>query len=81
MSYQNPVIATKVGGNPRLAINGVTGDLFDYADVSALTKLIMKYIDRPQLIKDCGACAEELVKETFSLNNTLLSYAGVYNRM
>lgn len=79
MSYQNPVLATKVGGNPRLAISGVTGDLFNYADVCALTKLIMKYIDRPKLINQYGSGAEQLIKDNFSLDNTLLSYASVYN--
>ena len=79
MSYCNPVVASEVGGNSRLAINGFTGDLFDYSDVKQLTLLIMKYIDKPELVREYGSNGAELIKNNFSLDNTLDSYAGVYN--
>ena len=78
MSYQTPVIATNVGGNPRLAVDAHTGYLFDYSDVARLTKLIMYYVDNKSEITKHGQQARNHVVKRFSLEKTAREYDVLY---
>lgn len=80
MAYEIPVLATSVGGNPRLAINHQTGYLFEYKGVEALTSLISNYINDVPLRKTHGYNASLLVKGSFSLDTTLEKYQAIYAR-
>ena len=78
MAYNTPVIATDVGGSPRLAINDKTGYLFDYKDESKLADIITKYIGDDELITSHGVNAEDHVRSNFSLEATINLYDDIY---
>lgn len=78
MSYGNPVIASNVGGNPRLTIENVTGHLFEYGDVARLTTIIKDYCDNREQITKHGANSIAHISESFSLKNTVANYEFLY---
>ncbi len=78
MMYSKPVIATDVGGNPRLVIDDKTGYLFDYNDNMALKNLIYKFIDNDKMLNQIGNNAKKYVEDNFSLENTAKKYFKLY---
>lgn len=52
-----PVIASRVGGNPELVLEGQTGHLYEAGDVEALSKLLLKVLRDPahaQVLGEAG---------------------------
>lgn len=78
MSYHNPVIASRVGGNPRLALCGETGELFEYGDISKLSQLIKYFYDNKCLVTSYGNNAANLIAKNFSLASTADDYYRLY---
>lgn len=78
MAKSKPVIATNVGGNPRLVVQNKTGMLYEYGDVNFLTDLIIQYYENETLITEHGANAHEYIKENYSLKNTADKYDLLY---
>lgn len=78
MAKIKPVIATNVGGNPRLVINNKTGMLYEFGDVNCLTDLIVQYYENKDLIIEHGVNAREYVKENYSLTSTANKYDLLY---
>lgn len=81
MSCGLPVIATAVGGNPELVVDGVTGTLIPPADSSALAKALAQYLQHMELMKTHGAAARQRVEEKFSITAMVERYISVYDRL
>lgn len=79
MANRIPVIATDVGGNPKLVINGQTGWLFNYNDDEKLSEYIQRIIDDRQLIMEYGDNAFEYVSANFSIDSAAKKYSQLYN--
>ena len=73
-----PVIASNVGGNPELVIDGRTGFLFPSNDVESLVQKIKTYILHPELKQKHGYNARKRVEEKFSLNQMVRRYEELY---
>lgn len=73
-----PVIATRVGGNAELVVDGETGMLVDSDDVAAMAQAIERYADEPALRERHGRQAREHVLARFSMARMLESYDTVY---
>jgi glycosyltransferase involved in cell wall biosynthesis len=80
MANRIPVVATNVGGNPKLVIEGKTGHLFDYADDKKLSSLLSAFAEDEQLINTLGNCAFSYIKENFSLETSAKKYAKLYEK-
>tara|TARA_R110001599_G_scaffold93771_1_gene244282 strand:+ start:40 stop:807 length:768 start_codon:yes stop_codon:yes gene_type:complete len=80
MANRIPVVATNVGGNPKLVIEGETGHLFDYSDEKELASLLNVFAEDAQLINKLGNCAFSYVKENFSLETSAKKYAKLYEQ-
>ena len=78
MAYGIPVVATNVGGNPRLVIDGQTGRLFEYDDPQALSTILSELIESPLILEKWGTAARDRVSETFSLQSTTEKYEKIY---
>ncbi|GGW86905.1 glycosyltransferase family 4 protein [Alteromonas halophila] len=78
MAYKKAVVATNVGGNPKLVEHDTTGWLFEYADTETLKTLINKLIDEPTLAQKMGANGREKVAQAFSLNITADKFNQLY---
>ena len=79
MARHIPVLATKVGGNPKLVESNVTGQLFNYDDDKALTRLLTDIAENPQLIEEWGNTAYQLVEQDYSLETVAQKYMTLYS--
>lgn len=79
MANRIPVIATNVGGNPKLVINEKTGLLFNYNDDKKLSEHIQCFIDNRQLVAEYGDNAFEYISANFSIESAAQKYVKLYN--
>ena len=78
MANKIPVVATNVGGNPKLVIDDTTGYLFDYNDDEKLAERLIAFAENPQLTNNLGEQAFSYIQENFSLEATAKKYAELY---
>ena len=78
MANKIPVIATNVGGNPKLVINDKTGWLFEYDDEEKLTEIITRVMKNKQLITETGEHAFSYIRENFSIESSAKKYNEIY---
>jgi len=79
MARRIPVLATKVGGNPKLVQSNVTGQLFNYNDDKELSRLLTDIAENPQLIEKWGSEAYQLVEQDYSLETVAQKYMKLYS--
>lgn len=79
MARRIPVLATKVGGNPKLVQSNVTGQLFNYDDDKELSRLLTDIAENPQLIEKWGSEAYQLVEQDYSLETVAQKYMKLYS--
>ncbi|MGB5104086.1 MAG: TIGR03088 family PEP-CTERM/XrtA system glycosyltransferase, partial [Steroidobacteraceae bacterium] len=63
-----PVVAGRVGGNPELVEDGVTGRLYDPVVPDALEHALLPYLADPSLRRAHGTAARARVVQNFSLD-------------
>lgn len=73
-----PVVATNVGGNPEMVVDGETGWLFPVGDDEALANRLIQLIGDPESARACGMAGRERVRANFSLDRMVAGYARVY---
>jgi len=76
-----PVIATRVGGNPELIDEDLTGTLVPPGDVPALTRAIAGYLDDPARLRRHGQAGLAKVRERFRWERCVEDYLGVYDEL
>ncbi|MDV3242520.1 MAG: glycosyltransferase [Methylocaldum sp.] len=76
-----PVIATEVGGNPELVVNGVTGMLVPKEDPGAMTTALETYLNDPGMITAHGTAGQKRVVESFSLDGMVSRYLALYDEL
>lgn len=81
MAVGIPVIASRVGGNPELVIDGVTGYLVPKHDKSSLTTTMEKYIQDRDLMRCHGAAARRKAVGKFSLREMAAGYEKIYTQL
>lgn len=78
MANNIPVIATNVGGNPKLVIDHKTGWLFDYDDDETLAKIMANIINEESILTSMGDNAFNYISENFSIQSSANKYAELY---
>ncbi len=78
MACSLPVIATNVGGNAELIMDGQTGFIVPRADPCAIKEKCLLYIESPELIRKHGDLARKRIEEKFSIINMVQNYNNVY---
>lgn len=73
-----PVVATRVGGNPELVVDGSTGALVPSGDALALAATIERYAADQALRSAHGRAGRARAEATFSLGSMVKGYLGVY---
>jgi sugar transferase (PEP-CTERM/EpsH1 system associated) len=76
-----PVIATRVGGNPELVEEGVTGHLISPGSPGELAQALLDYADDPARLAHEGAAARARVEASFSMDAMVRGYLGVYDEV
>lgn len=74
-----PVVATRVGGNPELVLEGTTGALVPDSDPAALAAAIGRYVENPELVRAHGAAGRARAIREFSLDRMIERYLTVYD--
>jgi sugar transferase (PEP-CTERM/EpsH1 system associated) len=73
-----PVVATRVGGNPELVEDGVTGRLVPVRDDQALVDAIVGYLDDPHLRALHGKASGERALRHFGIDRMRRQYEELY---
>jgi glycosyltransferase involved in cell wall biosynthesis len=73
-----PVVATRVGGNPEVVVDGVTGYLVPLGDVPAFASKTVKLLLDRDLRKHMGEEARRHVERHFSLRDVASRYLETY---
>jgi sugar transferase (PEP-CTERM/EpsH1 system associated) len=81
MASSLPVIATKVGGNPELVVDGHTGYLVAKQDPIAMAAAFKRYLLQPELLMLHGQAGRARVVSTFSLNRMMADYSAIYDKL
>jgi sugar transferase (PEP-CTERM/EpsH1 system associated) len=75
-----PVVATDVGENARLVVEGQTGKLVPAGDPESLGAAIAEYCRSPDVMRAHGAEARRVVERDYTLDRMVSSYQSVYDR-
>lgn len=78
MASALPVVASRVGGNPELIEDGVSGRLIPAGDARALAATLGEYCRSARLRDDHGRAARRRVEERFSIAAMVERYLAVY---
>jgi sugar transferase (PEP-CTERM/EpsH1 system associated) len=81
MAAGRAVVATAVGGNPELVLDGVTGLLVPARSPEALADAIVTLLRDPALRASMGQAGKNRVKEHFSIETMLQSYESLYQSL
>lgn len=76
-----PVIATNVGGNPELVVEGQTGHLVPPADVRALCRRMVALADSPSRAAAMGQAGRIRAESKFGLDVMVARYRELYETM
>ncbi|MBI5114885.1 glycosyltransferase [Candidatus Poribacteria bacterium] len=78
MALGKPVIATNVGGNPELVVDGETGRLVPFNDIDALTSSIVETLTNKDRAARMGRAGRERVQTHFRLDQMLEKTETLY---
>jgi len=73
-----PVVATRVGGNADLMVEGMTGRLVPRANGTALAEAILGYFADPAAARRHGKAGRHHVEQEFSLDRMVRRYERLY---
>jgi glycosyltransferase involved in cell wall biosynthesis len=76
-----PVVATRVGGNPELVEDGVTGTLVPPGDHEAIAASLLEYRRRPGARARHGAAGRQRATLRFSVGAMVAAYEALYRRV
>lgn len=75
-----PVVATAVGGNPELVLEGQTGALVPPSDPHKMALAICDYVMNPDKAKRHGSAARIRVEQCFGLDVMVKNYTDMYDQ-
>jgi glycosyltransferase involved in cell wall biosynthesis len=76
-----PVIATRVGGNPELVVDGETGILVPPENPEALAQAIMKFAGDSELREKMGRAARERYEQNFTIEKMTAQVEALYREL
>lgn len=76
-----PVVATDVGGNSEVVVEGETGNLIGPGDSAAMADTLAKLIGNEDRVRSMGERGRERVNEKFSLKAMVRRYESVYEEI
>ena len=76
-----PVVATRVGGNPELVVEGETGILVSAADATEMMQALSIYVENEEKRRSDGKSARELIAKRFRIEHMVENYISVYDEI
>jgi glycosyltransferase involved in cell wall biosynthesis len=80
MANSIPVVATNVGGNPRLVKHDETGWLFEFDDDKTLAEQVLNLMNNRTLVDEVGNNAHTYIADNFSIESSAKKYAELYEK-
>jgi sugar transferase (PEP-CTERM/EpsH1 system associated) len=74
-----PVVATRVGGNVELVVDGETGALVPPADPASMAVALQTYVEQPDRARDHGRAARRRVERQFGMPAMVRGYLSLYD--
>jgi glycosyltransferase involved in cell wall biosynthesis len=81
MATGRAVVATRVGGNPALVEDQVTGLLVPPGDPAALAKAVIRFIEDPALAAGLAARSQQRVRAEFGMDRMLARVQALYEQV
>jgi len=81
MAHGLPTVATDVGGNAEVVVDGITGHLVPPADPNRLAAVLLDLLSDPQRRQRMGQAGRERVLTTFSIDAMVAATQNVYERL
>ena len=81
MAAGKPMVATSVGGNPELVIDGVTGLMAPPADADALAEAVLSLLNDPARARIMGNAGRERVVREFTVEAMVRKHEQLYEHM
>jgi glycosyltransferase involved in cell wall biosynthesis len=81
MSFGLPVVATRVGGNPEVVVDGETGYLVPPKDAEAFAAKVIRLLQNPALRRRMGDAGRKRVEERFRIEHAAAGYLRVYDQV
>lgn len=80
MSLGIPAVATHVGGNPEIVIDGQTGFLTENNNKEAFLSAMLKLLENPGLWQSCSRLSRERFNKYYSINHMASQYTAIYHQ-
>ena len=81
MAAAVPVVATDIGGNPEVVLDGVTGLLVPPKDSTALARAICRILESPALAASMGQAGRRRVLEHFTNERMIENTQRIYEEL
>ena len=81
MAAACPVVATAVGGNAELVVQGLTGILTPVGDVETIAEALVEILTDPAKARTLGAAGRRRVEQRFSRGATVTAYRRLYDEL
>ena len=81
MAVGRPVVATDVGGNPEVVVDGETGLIVPPADPHALAAAVVKLLEAPELAVEMGAAGRRRVLEHYQIDVMTRRIEALYDSL
>jgi L-malate glycosyltransferase len=81
MAAGRPVVATRVGGNPEVIVDGESGLLVPPRDPQALADAVLRLLRDPELARRMGAAASRRVEAEFTLPRMVHRLECLYDEL
>jgi len=78
MAHFCPILASNVGGNPKLVEHEKNGFLFEYNDVNELSSLIVRLYENSDLCQQFSQYSRDKIERQFSLAKCANKYQTLY---
>jgi sugar transferase (PEP-CTERM/EpsH1 system associated) len=75
-----PVIATAVGGNVELVVEGQSGTLVPAASPSAMANAIVRLAQHPEITRKMGQHGRQIVENNYSMEAMVGNYQRLYDK-
>lgn len=76
-----PAVVTRVGGNPEIVVEGVTGECVPSGHAPALAAALTTMLQDPDRARRMGAAGHSRVKERFTFEGMVDGYEALYRRL
>lgn len=81
MAMGLPVVATRVGGIPEAIVDGETGLLVPFGDVTALLHAVLRIWEDPELRRRMSEASRRKIKRDFSMDREVEQWVDLYGRL